>query len=296
MEQSAWITKNCPSLKHKTAALTGATGDLGQALCRGILTLGGSLLLLDRDPEKDQRLKKQLLLEFPGACIDSIPLDLTDLGSVDRAVEALQRKKPDLLIHNAGVYMVPRFSCSTGLDNIFQTNFAAPYYLTRRLLPTLSQAGGKVLVMGSLAHNYRRSDPADPALSENPHCSLVYGNTKRYLMFAFAELLKGWPQVDFAIAHPGVSFTHMSNHYPGWLYPLLRPFLKALLLPPETAVRGMLLALGTEVPQGFWIGPPVLNTWGNPARKPLKTCSAQEQRTIYETAERIYGRMTKEFV
>ena len=127
MDQQKWLKAHCSSLKHKNVVITGATGDLGLEICRGVLTLEGNLILLCRSEEKMRRLTDTLLKEYPGANIQKLQADLSDLPSADRACRTLKTMEPDILLHNAGIYAVPRRTCETGLDNIFQVNFAIPY-------------------------------------------------------------------------------------------------------------------------------------------------------------------------
>ena len=64
MNTVKWLKENTASLVGKTVAITGSTGGLGQEICRYILKLGGSLVLIDRNPEKSLRFEKKLKQEF----------------------------------------------------------------------------------------------------------------------------------------------------------------------------------------------------------------------------------------
>ena len=291
MDQKTWILSKCSSLEGKTAAVTGATGGLGREICRGILMLKGNLLLLNRSESKTKALKQELLREFPRGEIAFFPLDLENMDSVNAACEYLSTHTPDILLHNAGIYDVPRHLCSTGLDNIFQVNFASPYYMTRQLLPALRQARSHVAVVGSIAHTYSLSDPEDPDFHTRQQCHLAYGNSKRYLMYAFSALFQDETSVSFSIGHPGITLTNISNHYPAWLFPLIRPFLKCFFMKPETAARGILYALSHDLPNLSWAGPEYFHIWGSPGVKFLSTCSPEERQRIFKTAEAIYEKL-----
>ena len=291
MDQKTWLCKFGSSLEGKTAAVTGATGGLGREICRSILFLKGSLLLLNRSEEKTRALSADLLGEFPGADISFLPLDLSDMNSVNRVCARLQRDPPDLLLHNAGIYDVPRYFCSTGLENIFQVNFASPYYMTKMLLPGLRKKHSHVAVVGSIAHTYSCSDPSDPDFHKRKSCPLPYGNSKRYLMFAFSELMGQETEVTFSIGHPGITLTNISDHYPPGLFPLIRPFLKLFFSKPETASRGIVYALCHPLPPLTWVGPRYFGIWGNPAQKALTACSEQERMQIFSTAEELYEKL-----
>ena len=291
MDQKTWLSRHLPSLQNKTVAITGATGGLGREICRGILMQGGSLLLLNRSREKTEMLQKQLKSEFPQAEIAFLPVDLQDFDSVKALCSQMQTMPIDILLHNAGIYDVPRFFCSTGLINVFQVNFAAPYYMTKQLLPLLRQRKGRVAVVGSIAHTYSLTDPADPDFHSRNHCHLIYGNSKRYLMFALGELLQNESQVSFSIGHPGITVTNISNHYPDWLYAILKWPMKILFMKPRKACRGILTAVSRNLPEGTWAGPRYFCIWGNPAVKRIGTCPEAEQQQIFRSAEKIYAHL-----
>lgn len=149
-----WLKKNTASLAGKTVAISGATGGIGNRLCEYLAGLGARLVLLDRSEERSCALGQRLQAQHEGLSVDYIRLDLADMDCVKEAAEQLNKLPVDVLILNAGAYHIPRFRCSTGLDNVFQINFAAPYYLVRTLLPHLRSRAGRVVAVGSIAHNY----------------------------------------------------------------------------------------------------------------------------------------------
>lgn len=292
MNHSRWLEKNGISLAGKTVAVTGATGGLGSVLCRNVLALGGSLILLNRSAQKTDTLRTSLLRDFPDACIDFLQTDLTDMDNVKTVCDALLNRPLDYLVLNAGAYSIPRATCSTGFDNVFQTNFVSHYYMVHRLLPLLNRRGGTVVAVGSIAHTYSKTDPEDMDFATRKGSSLVYGNSKRYLMFALTELMKDQPHVRFAIAHPGISFTNITAHYPKYLFAIIKYPMKVIFMKPSLAVRSLVLALCRPVPSLSWVGPRLFNIWGNPSVKKLRTCSPEERARIFETAETIYNNLS----
>ena len=291
MRKETWLQKNGTSLEGKTIAITGATGGLGREICMDLLALGGNLVLLNRNPDKNQALRRELLAQYPKANISDIPVDLTNIGSVKAACAALSQLSLDILIHNAGAYSIPREICSTGLLNVFQINFAAPYYMTKQLLPLLSQRHGKVVVMGSIAHTYSKTDPRDLDFATRTGSSLIYGNSKRYLMFAMGELLKDHPHVEFAIAHPGITFTGITDHYPKVIFAIIKHPMKVIFMKPATAARGMILAVCRQLPYLHWAGPRFFHIWGDPSVRLLRTCGLQERQRIFRDAEKMYQKL-----
>ena len=271
--------------------LSGATGGLGHVLCHAVLFCGGDLVLLNRNEQKTHALHAALKREFPDRKITCLTVDLAEMDSVHKAVENLKTMPVDVLIHNAGAYSIPRRTCSTGYDNVFQINFVSPYYMTRELLPLLRRRHGKVVAVGSIAHNYSKSDPKDVDFSTRKAASLVYGNSKRYLMFALMGLLRG-SGVEFAIGHPGITFTNITAHYPKLVFAVIRHPMKVIFMKPAAAARSIIRAVFEPVPDQYWIGPAILNIWGRPRTRRLHTCSAAEQARICSDAEAIWQNLT----
>jgi NAD(P)-dependent dehydrogenase (short-subunit alcohol dehydrogenase family) len=288
------LSRNTERLDGRTVAITGATGGLGGALCRYLLSLGASLLLLDRNRQKSDALKDALLKEYPQADIGQITLDLADIVSVKAACAALEALPLDVLIHNAGAYSIPRARCGTGYDNVFQINFVSPYYMTRRLLPLLRQRGGRVVAVGSIAHNYSKSDAADVDFSTRGRASLVYGNAKRYLMFSLHELFRGERQASLAVTHPGISFTGITAHYPPVVFAMIKYPMKIIFMRPRVAALSVLRGVLAPTPYGTWWGPRLFSVWGRPMLRRLHTCSIQERADIFTRAEEIYARISVE--
>ena len=161
MNYTKWLDKNAQSLAGKKVAITGSTGGLGKEICRFILTLGGKLVLVDRNRARSEKNREELVSEFPDASVELVRADLSEISSVKSAVEELKGMEIDVFLHNAGAYSIPRYDTDSGYENVFTINFISPYYMIRELLPNLRDRGGRVLVVGSIAHNYSVIDEDD---------------------------------------------------------------------------------------------------------------------------------------
>ena len=282
-----WIKQNTDSLTGKVVAITGSTGGLGRALCRHLALLGADLLLLDRNLVRSAAFRDELLRAFPDRTIRCIQVDLEQMDSVRQALAALGDVRLDILIHNAGAYSIPRRICDTGFDNVFQINFVSPYYMTRCLLPNLRSANGKVVVVGSIAHNYSKTDPFDVDFHTRVKASKVYGNAKRFLMFSMFELFRNEPAVTLSVTHPGITFTNITAHYPKLIFALIKHPMKVIFMKPSRASLSVLRGVFDSCGDCEWIGPRWFDVWGMPKKKKLSTASAEERRLIGEQAERI---------
>ena len=288
MNIQTWLDKNSTDLHGKTVAVTGSTGGLGKELCTHLASLGASLILLDRNAKRSESHADDLRQRFPGIAVSRIPLDLEDLSSAAAAVRELSQKEIDVFIHNAGAYSIPRHTCESGYDNVFQINFATPYYMIRELLPPLRERHGTVVAVGSIAHNYSKIDDTDVDFRTRSAASKVYGNAKRYLMFALHELFREERDVRLAIVHPGITFTNITAHYPKWIFAVIKHPMKVIFMKPKKAALSILRGLFDNTEYGTWIGPALFDVWGFPRKKTLTTCSAEERATISAIAEDVY--------
>ena len=288
MNYTKWLSKNTTSLIGKTVAITGSTGGIGKQLCHHIATLGANLVLVDRNRRRSEALAEELRAAH-SVKVECVCADLSDISSVKAAGEELSALPIDVFIHNAGAYSIPRKICDTGYDNVFQINFISPYYLIKTLLPKLRERGGRVVVVGSIAHNYSKTDPNDVDFRTRSRASHVYGNAKRYLMFSLYELFENEKDVTLAVTHPGITFTGITSHYPKLIFALIKYPMKIIFMKPKKAALSVLAGLFGKTESCEWIGPRVFNIWGLPKKTTLKTVSEKERKRIFVAAEKIYS-------
>ena len=283
-----WLDKNTESLKGKRVSITGSTGGLGRELSRYLAYLGAELVLVDRNLTRSLALKSELEAEFPATMIRCVTADLSDLSSVKAAAIELNSLGIDYLIHNAGAYSIPRKVCDTGYDNVFQINFLSPYYLTRTVMGGIKEKGGKVVIVGSIAHNYSKTDKGDVDFKTRKKASLVYGNAKRFISYSALKLTENPDAPEISVTHPGISFTGITSHYPKLIFALIKYPMKIIFMRREKAALSILKGVFDSTKPYEWIGPRLFNVWGLPTQKPLKTATAEEIDFIFNEAQRIY--------
>ncbi len=291
MKIENWLNKHTPSLFDKTVAVTGTTGGIGKELCIFLAQLNANLILLDRNQTLSEEHCAELKKKFPKINIKCLNIDLENFDSVKKTTELLKQEKIDVFIHNAGAYSIPRKTCTTGFDNVFQINFVSPYYIIRQLLPNLRELNGRVVVVGSIAHNYSKIDIKDIDFSKRKQSSFVYGNAKRFLMFSLFELFKNENKATLSVTHPGIAFTKITNHYPKLIFALIKHPMKLIFMKPKKACLSVLKGVFEPCGYHFWIGPKFFDVWGFPKLKKLKTCNQQESKKIGEISEEIYNNL-----
>ncbi|MBE6581903.1 MAG: SDR family NAD(P)-dependent oxidoreductase [Ruminococcaceae bacterium] len=293
MSIEKWLKKNTSSLSGKTVAITGSTGGLGAPLCAYLSRLGASLILVDRNKSRSEAHASELREKY-GATVSLIQCDLQSGSSVIKATEELIKAEPDILIHNAGAYSIPRETCDTGYGNVFQINFLSPYYITKKLLPTLRKKNGRVIAVGSIAHNYSKTDPNDIDFVTRKASSKLYGNAKRFLMFSLYTLFENEKDVTLSVVHPGITFTNITAHYPKVIFAIIKHPMKIIFMKPKKAALCLLRGLFDSTIKNEWIGPHLFNVWGYPSKKLLKTCKNEEISFISDQAEKAYRKMCGE--
>lgn len=287
MNIDKWLKANTSSLAGKTVAITGSTGGLGKELCIYLSSLGASLILVNRSKSRSEAQKAELEDRY-GISVKILTADLESMASVASVTEELIKAEPDIFIHNAGAYSIPRHKCDSGLDNVFQINFLSPYYMIKELLPTLRKKKGRVVAVGSIAHNYSKTDENDVDFSTRKASSKVYGNAKRYLMFSLYSLFENEKEASLSIVHPGITFTNITAHYPPLVFAVIKHPMKVIFMKPKKAALCILSGVFKSTEKNTWIGPCLFNIWGYPKISRLYTCDEAEQTRIFETAQKLY--------
>ncbi len=289
MNIQKWLNLSTESLDGKTVAISGSTGGLGKEICKHLASLGADLILMDRNSTKSNEFITELKYTFSNLKARHIRLDLEDFSSVKETAFTLKNTEFDVLIHNAGAYKIEKKICSTGYGNIFQINFLSPYYITKELYDKIIKNSIKVVVVGSIAHNYSKTDTDNVDFHNKTACSLIYGNAKRYLMFSLFKLFENTNLLS--IVHPGITFTNITNHYPKLIFAIIKHPMKIIFNKPKTASLNIIKGIFDYTNTNEWIGPRLFNIWGSPNKKKLNTCTDEEITTISNTAEAIYHKI-----
>lgn len=285
MNYKKWLSENTTSLKGKTVAISGSTGGIGKELCKFFCMLSANLLLIDRNKARSDALRESLLAEFPNAKLKAYYVDLEDIFAVCELSKTLQSEEIDYLVLNAGAYKIPRRKGENGFENAFNINFVSPYILANALLPQIKARGGKVVAVGSIAHNYSKIDVTDVDFATRKAPSKIYGNAKRYLMYSLWSLEEYRDTIN--VAHPGIAVTNITSHYPKLIYAIIKYPMKIIFMNPKKASLSILYGLFTDTKRNEWIGPRVFDVWGLPRKKILKTCSQEEAQKISELSQKI---------
>ena len=133
------MSKDLSFLEGKTALVTGASGDIGYAMCERLLTYGIKLVITGRNPEILET--KAEVLRDQGGIVFSYVGNLESEAFMDRLINYTIDTcgSLDILINSAGLaHKSPIEEVTPELfDNIMRVNVRAPYFMCQKALPYL---------------------------------------------------------------------------------------------------------------------------------------------------------------
>lgn len=246
-----WSEQAVPDLTGRVIVITGANTGIGFEAARVLAARGAAVVLACRSEPRALAAKERILSREPAGSVagsvDTVPLDLASLASVESAAATLlDREGPiDLLINNAGVMDTPYSRTVDGFERQLGTNHLGHFALTGRLLPKLLEApGSRVVNVSSLLHR-RGAIDFDDLVYENGYTpDKAYRRSKlANLLFTF-ELQRrleaaGASTIALA-AHPGIARSELMRYEP-ILIRLLLGLLSPLVM--QSAAKGALPTL-----------------------------------------------------
>lgn len=265
-----WTAADMPSLKGKTAIVTGANSGLGLHTTIGLAAAGATVVMACRDPGRAAKALDTVRQQVAAAQVDLMPLDLASLDAVRSFASAYAAKYPqlDILCNNAGVMAIPYAKTRDGFEMQIGTNHFGHFALTGLLIDKLrATPGARVVSVASMAHMWTRGmDLEDPFFEHKPYKRWdAYGKSKlANLLFIFEldrRLRKAGAGVMALAAHPGYSDTNLQYVAPALdksaVGKLAMWVGNALLAQPAAmgALPSLYAASMADVAGGDYIGP-----------------------------------------
>ena len=135
----------------RVVVITGGNSGLGLLTATRLASMGASVRIVARDPERGEVARRRIAAAGSGDAVLYVG-DLSSLASVRAVAAAITEGETrlDVLIHNAGGLLPERKVSEDGHEVTFATMVLGPFVLTRSLVPLLSSTpGGRVLWIAS---------------------------------------------------------------------------------------------------------------------------------------------------
>jgi NAD(P)-dependent dehydrogenase (short-subunit alcohol dehydrogenase family) len=191
----------------RTIVVTGASSGIGRKAAANLARGGATVALVGRNPERTRAAAE---------AIGGVPYiaDFDHLDDVRKLAADLLDAHPRIavLANNAGGLVSQRAITGDGFERTLQSNYLAPFLLTRLLLPRLIESGGRVLSTSSAANLLGHVRLDDLNFSKRPWLGgwRAYG-TSKLLTNLFIRQLAARSGIEAFAFHPGLVVTNFGN-------------------------------------------------------------------------------------
>lgn len=229
--------------------VTGATGAIGQAICRRLVAEGLSVIATCRDMVRGERLAsdlRQLAAKDAGVRIEALQLD--DSRSIDDfAQRIVGTASIAALINNAGTMCRHYGTSNDGFEQTMAVNYFGTVLLTQLLLPAIAD-GGCIVFTTSVTRRLHRLTANLLHPTESDFSQLgIYGRSKlaltHYAMH-LADTLRGRLRVN--CADPGIVNSGMITMH-RWFDPLANLLFRPLISSPDRGAESALQAAASPL-------------------------------------------------
>lgn len=137
-------------MKVKKVLVTGANKGIGFGIAKHLGLSGWQVIIGARDKERAEKAIRELQA-LNVEVLGWVNIELTDFTGIEKVVEELKEKHPDLslLVNNAGIpgdMSVDSLHTEIGVvRETLEVNFVGTFQLTKALAPLLSRNGGRVV-------------------------------------------------------------------------------------------------------------------------------------------------------
>ncbi len=129
-------------LNGKTVIITGANSGIGKETALELARRNARVILACRSTERGEKAAEEIRRRSKNQNVVVRPLDLASFASIRTFVHSVvnEEKQLDVLVNNAGVFMLPLRRTKDGVEMHFGVNYLGHFLLTNLLLDRLKQA------------------------------------------------------------------------------------------------------------------------------------------------------------
>jgi NAD(P)-dependent dehydrogenase (short-subunit alcohol dehydrogenase family) len=207
-------------LKNKIVLITGATSGIGKETAIGLARLDANIIFTTRDNLKGEIVKKEIIEKTNNKNILVLECDLASFKSIRNCCKDFKSKynKLHVLINNAGVWDFKRRESKDGIENIFATNYLAPFLMTNLLLDLLKKGSPSRIINVTSGMHYGTINFEDIEFKHNFSGAKAYRQSKLGLILFTRLLAKKLDGTGVTVnaAHPGMNKTDLGRDAGGF--------------------------------------------------------------------------------
>lgn len=258
------------TIAGKTFLITGGTEGIGKAAAFSFARAGAKLVLVGRNPEKTDRVARELEAAARGEKVETIHADLSKLADTRAAAKRFLEghDRLDVLVNNAGAVFFDHIVTADGFEMTFALNHLSYFVLTRELEDVLVKTkGARVISTSSGAHATGRIDFDQIAKRPKGNAGFrVYCDSKLANILFTRELAARLEGKDVAVScfHPGFVQTGFAKNNQGVMAGLIEMGASLFARTPEKGAETLVhLATTSEPPSPngeYWFDKKVKRT------------------------------------
>ena len=135
----------------RIALVTAAAGaGIGQATARRLAAGGARVVVTDIHERRTREVTEKMSVDFPDTTVVGYPMDAGDRDQIDAVVDEVERTigPVQVLVNNAAINVVGSIFDydPSDWDWCLRVNLSGPWYLSRKVMPLMREAGGGVIV------------------------------------------------------------------------------------------------------------------------------------------------------
>jgi NAD(P)-dependent dehydrogenase (short-subunit alcohol dehydrogenase family) len=203
-------------LEGKIIFITGATSGIGKETARSLAKLGATIVFTTRDKLKGKKTKDELIKSTKNNKIEEIFCDLSSFESIRNCCNEFKSKYDYLhvLINNAGVWDFKRRESADGIENIFATNYLAPFLMTNLLLDILKKSSPSRIINITSGMHYGTINFDDIEFRDKFSGAKAYRQSKLGIILFTRLLAKKLERTNVTVncVQPGMNKTNLGRN------------------------------------------------------------------------------------
>ncbi len=207
---------DAPRLDGARALVTGGSRGIGRATAEGLAVRGADIVIAARGADTADVAAE--IAHATGATVTHWPLDLSDLGAVQAALDHFtednEGRALDIVVANAGVSPGRRSVSAQGHERAFAVNVLGHHALLRGLMARGLMASNARIV-GVVGDIYCLADDCTPDFQYRGGGMAAYCRSKLGNLWQYSELARRHPGLAVAMVHPGVVATELEGRLTG---------------------------------------------------------------------------------